>query len=1090
MKIGTVALAAAAALFSVGIASAQEQTLLLRDPALSARHIAFVYAGDLWVAERNGADPRRLTSSPVDETNPVFSPDGSRIAYTANFENNKDVYVIATDGGQPKRLTWHPDDDIVLDWTPDGSAAVFASQRETNHGRSAQLYHVSVDGGLPEKQMEARIFRGRYDAAGERFVYMPHGPAYNGLYGGTSGWRGYRGGTSPSLTVMDLGAQTAFSIPGDRVNDIEPMWMNGQVYFVSDREDKIFNLFRFDPESRQIERISNETVWDIRAADARNGVIIYEAGGRLKTLDVASGNVSEIRVSINPDLPQLRPQWKDASKTIETFDLSPTGKRVIVTARGEVFTAPVEHGSTRNLTKTDGAREYTALWSPDGTRIAYIDASEAMQRLVIEDQKGLGEPRRFPLGEDFHTLLDWGGDGQRIVYQNQRLELHAIDVDSGRRTHISTGARRESIDVDTSPDGRWLAYTEERPNFNRALKLYDFADGRSHSIADDLADASSPAFSKDGKYLYFTASTNSGPTQVFLDMSTQERPYRAGLYVAVLAADGDSPLKPKSGDEGEDEEDDKDDKDENGEEDKPTRIDIAGLDSRIDALPVATRNYSHLAVAKDGKLYFLRNVQPGASNAPPGEREAEENALMRFDFKEKKATKVMTGVTAAAISAKGEHLIVQMADESLKTAEIGDKVEAKALDTGGMRMMVDPRAEWAQIFDEAWLMEKEFFYDPNLHGLDWQAIYDRYRPLVGHAGRREDLTALLIEMIAEMQVGHNRTGGGDIHREEGPGVGLLGADLVLENGRTRIARVYTGENWNPFIKAPLATPGLNVRQGDYILAVNGRSLGANDNIWEYLQGTADKQTTLRVASNPNGRDARNIMVKPADTEDQLRLWAWVEKNRRAVDEATDGRVGYVYLPNTAGAGFTFFNRMFFSQVDKDAMIIDERSNGGGQAANYITDVLSRTYLSGWKDFAGLVYNTPGGAMYGPKVMLIDQDAGSGGDFLPYSFRTMNVGPLIGARTWGGLIGISANPQLIDGGFLTVPYFRFFDTNGNWSVENEGVAPDIPVALDPIATNNGRDTQLERATEEIRQLMQTNPSPVPTTAPPYPTELGE
>lgn len=1080
-------------LFGLGVATAsamaQDETLLLRDPAISASNIAFVYAGDLWVANRNGANPRRLTASPVNEANPVFSPDGSMIAYSANYENNTDVYVISVSGGQPSRLTWHPGPDNVLDWTPDGSAVAFASRRETNHGRSAQLYHVPVAGGLPEKQMDARIFRGRYNNSGDRFAYHAFGPAFNGLYGGSAGWRGYRGGASPSMTIMDINANSTVEVAGERVNDLEPMWVGEDLYFLSDRDEKVLNIHRYDSASGAVIKVSNETVWDIRAADADGGTIIYEAGGRLKTLDTTNGSVADIRIAINPDLPQLRPQWKDAGKTIQAFDLSPTGKRVALTARGDVFTVPVGDGSTRNLTRTDGAREYTALWSPDGKRVAYIDAANANQALVIADQQGKGTPRRLALGEDFHTLLDWGGAGQRIAYFNHRLELYAIDVASGRRTLISMGYRRDSIQADFSPDGRWLAYTEETSNFNRALKLYDFNGGRSYDVGDNLANISEPTFSPDGKYLYFAASTNSGPQQVFLDMSTQERPYRAAIYAAVLTNDGVSPVKPKSGDEGDD---DKKDKKEEDEEKgvSATRIDLAGLSDRIVALPVAERFYSHLSVAKDGTLYYIQNVQAGAVNTPPDVQAEEENALVRFSFDDKKAETVMPGVTAAAIAAKGQHILLQKTDGSLITAEIGEKLEPEPLKLGDVRSMVDPRSEWRQIFDEAWLMEKSFFYDPNLHGLDWQSIYERYSPLVDHVGRREDLSALIVEMIGEFQTGHNRSGGGDIHRSKGANVGLLGADFSLENGRTRVVTLYDGESWNPFLSAPLAAPGLNIDVGDYILAVNGRNLGASDNIFQHLQGTAGKQVTLRVASTPNGRDAREVVVEPASSEAQMRLWAWVEGNRRAVDAATDGRVGYVYLPNTAGAGYTFFNRMFFAQVDKQAMIIDERSNGGGQAANYITDVLSRTYLSGWKDFAGAEFNTPGGAMYGPKVMLIDQDAGSGGDFLPYSFRAMEIGPLIGTRTWGGLIGISANPSLMDGGFLVVPYFRFFDRNYQWTVENEGVAPDIEVTLDPAATNVGRDTQLERAIAEAEQRLRSNPSRVPTKAPPYPTRVGE
>ncbi|MEQ8205455.1 MAG: PDZ domain-containing protein, partial [Woeseia sp.] len=421
---------------------------------------------------------------------------------------------------------------------------------------------------------------------------------------------------------------------------------------------------------------------------------------------------------------------------------------------------------------------------------------------------------------------------------------------------------------------------------------------------------------------------------------------------------------------------------------------------------------------------------------------------------------------------------------------VADAIAPLPLKLDGLTLHIDPRIEWAQIFDEAWRMEKDYFYDPKIHGLNWDAVYERYRPLVDHLGRRADLNRLLVMMIAEMQVGHNRASGGDIYRPKGASTGLLGANFVVDNGRYKVSRVYSGESWNPFLSAPLSTPGQSMAAGEYILAVNGRELTASDNIFERLQGTVGKQTVLRVAAHASGRDARDIVVEPVRSERMLRLWYWIENNRRLVNAATDGRVGYVYLPNTSDAGFTFFNRMFFAQLDKDAMIIDERANGGGQAANYITDVLSRRYLSGWKDRDGMVFNTPAGAIHGPKVMLIDQNAGSGGDFLPYSFRQLGIGKLIGTRTWGGLIGISANPELMDGGSIVVPYFRFFDADYRWSVENEGVAPDIQVALDPIEFNHGRDTQLARAIDETMQQLQDFRDPVPDQAPAYPTELGQ
>jgi tricorn protease len=940
--------------------------------------------------------------------------------------------------------------------------------------------------------MAARVFRGVYDATGRRFAYIAFGSGYNGLFGGTSGWKGYRGGTTPAIQIMDLEADSVTTVPGAGVTNFNPIWMGDDLYFISDRDNEIYNLFRYDAGSGNISMVSDEQVWDVRAAGGHDGSIVYESGGRIKSLDPASGAVSEIVISISPDLPQLRTQWKNAGGTIQNADISPTGKRAIITARGEVFTVPVEDGSVRNITNSGSTREYTATWSPGGEQVAYIADSRDGQSLVIVDQRGEGERRSHSLGPHFYRLMDWSnGDEERIVFADNHLGLHAIEVDSGDISTISTGSRREVVETALSPDGQWLAFTEEQPNYQRDLKLHNFATGQTVTVSDGAADVAAPAFSRDGAYLFFAASTNSGPTQVGLNMTSQERPYRAGLYAIVLAADGKSPLLPESGDEqGPSSEDEEEDEEENGDEVESTRIDLDGLSSRIVALQVAERNYGNLAAADDGDLYYVQYVQPGGSNEPPGEDADSSNALMRFDFEEKEAESVLTGVEEFAISADGKYMIIAKTDDSIATAEIGDEIEPETLELDGVRVRIDPREEWAMIFDEAWRMEREYFYDPDMHGLDWDAVYERYRPLVEHAGRREDLTAILVEMIAEMQVGHNRTGGGDIHRENGTNTGLLGANLRADGGRYQLARVYTGESWNPFVAAPLATPGNEARTGEYILAVNGRELTDADNIWEYLQGTAGNQVTLRVGPNANGRGAREIVIEPTENERLLRLWNWIENNRRAVDEATDGRVGYVYLPNTAGAGYTYFNRMFFAQIDKDAMIIDERSNGGGQAANYITEVLSRRHLSGWKDRDGRVYNTPMGALHGPKVMMIDQDAGSGGDYLPYSFRTLGIGKLIGTRTWGGLIGISANPRLVDGGALVVPFFRFYDTDNEWTVENEGVAPDIEVALDPIATNDGRDTQLEAAIGEVLSQLEDFVDPIRDEAPPYPTELGQ
>ncbi|MCA1778899.1 MAG: PDZ domain-containing protein [Xanthomonadaceae bacterium] len=838
---------------SGALAAQNDPTRLLRDPDISDSHLVFVYAGDLWLAGRDGRDPRRLTSHPAEENSPIFSPDGRQITFAAEYEGNTDVYVISVEGGQPQRLTWHPGTDTPVDWLPDGSAVAFVSGRETDHGRSGQLYHASLDGGLPKKQMEARFFRGAYDEKAGRLAYIDYGSGYNGLFGGSAGWKGYRGGTTPSIRVLDIEDQTVIDVAGERVTDFNIFWLAGQVYFLSDREDKNFNLFRFNPAPGSIDKLTDESEFDILAAAGHGDTVVYETGGYLKQLDLVSGEVTTLEIALNPDLPQLRPAWDSLAGNIQGIDLSPNGKRALITARGEVFTVPADKGSTRNISNTPGVREYPALWSPDGLQLAWIVESLDGQSLKIADQRGMQETQSFELGDDFYELEAWHADTGRIVFSDNHLGLHFISLDDSDVTTIATNTRRADFDVAFSPDGRWLAYNLEQPNFHADLVVYDFDGGQSAVITDGMVDVASPAFDPEGKYLYFAASTNSGPMQVGLNMTSQEHPYRAGLYAAVLTADGVSPLAPETGDEEVDgkaaedsgdeakRENDKDD-DENTEEKKQEKqtpkvvIDFEGLQARIIGLPVAEGNYRSLQVAADGKLYYIEAPQPGKANLPPGQSAAADNQLKRFDFEEREDSNVLRGVQSYRIAAAGKHMILQMNGNGLSIAEIDKEIKPEALDTGGLRMRVDPRAEWAQIFDEAWRMQQQYFYADNLHGLDWASVYDQYRPMVDHAGRREDLNAILVEMIAELQAGHNRAGGGDIHRENGIDVGLLGANFTIENGRYRLARVYSGESWNPFLRGPLTEPGNEATEGEYILAVNGKPLTANDNLFQRLQG--------------------------------------------------------------------------------------------------------------------------------------------------------------------------------------------------------------------------------------------------------------
>jgi tricorn protease len=1089
-------IALALAWMTSGLAQAAEPTLMLRQPAASKDHLAFVYAGDLWLADRSGGNARRLTSHAASEFAPRFSPDGKRIAFSASYDGNTDVYVIGLDGGAPKRLTWHPTPDVVSGWSPDGKRVLFASPREVLNNRSNQLYEVSVDGGYERQVMKAVAFEGAWSPDGKQLAYRP----YNAAYAGASGWRQSRGGSTPPVWVMDVASQKWQEIPHLNATDSAPVWAGGEVVFISDRADGAANLFAFNPATKALRQLTRETQWDVRSVDAVGTTLVYESGGRIKQIELSGGEPRVLDVRLASIANQARTQWKDAVKALTQARLSTTGKRVVVSARGEVFTVPVKDGSVRNLTETAGVREKDALWSADGQRIAYIsDAPGMRHELVLQAQTGLGAKERIALPKDgYFTLADWSPDGNQLVLVDNHLNLYRISLvagpQRGQLVKVATDARRSGLDIAFSPDSRWLAYTSSGDNYFGRIWLHEIATGRSHAVTDGLAHAGTPTFSAKGDILYFTASINTGPAAVGLDLSTQERPRRAGVYALVLAADGKSPLAPKAGDEEGKKEEKKDDKKDEPKKDekkddkkaadakkddkpakpepvKPIKIDLDGLADRVVALPVAERNYDNLVVGADGALFYLQRPQPGASNEPPQAERRATAELWRFDFEERKPKLLKSGVAEFSASEDRKKLLLTLAAGKLEIGDATDKYEGKPLDLSGLRARVDPRAEWKQIFDETWWMQKEFFYDPGMHGLNWQAVYDRYLPQLAHVQRREDLNDLLVQMIAELQVGHNRMGGGDLHQETPVAVGLLGADFQLEQGRYKIARLYAGDRLNPHLRSPLAVAGLGVKEGDFILAIGGHELDDKTNIYALLENTVGKQVVLSIAQDAAGKGRRDIVVEPIANEALLRRWAWIDGNRKKVQDKSGGKIAYVYMPDTAGQGYEHFNRMFFAQIDKQALIVDDRKNGGGQAANYVTELLSRPYLGSWKDRDGLVFDTPGGAIYGPKTMLIDQDAGSGGDFMPYAFKRVGLGPLIGKRTWGGLIGISINPPLIDGGFLTVPFFRFYTPEGEWRIENEGVAPDIDVELDPAAVNRGEDTQLDAAIADVLKRLE-------------------
>lgn len=1092
-------------------AAEDQGTRLLHQPSVSKDHLAFVYGGDIWTSDRDGGHPVQLTTSPAAEFAPHFSPDGRWIAFSASYDGNTDVYVIPTEGGQPRRLTWHPAPDIVTGWSPDGKRVLFVSNREVANSRSGQLYEVALDGGYPRKIMQAVAVEGAWSPDGTRLAYRPTIMAYSG----TSGWRQHRGGDTPPLWIIDPAGKTLEKIPHVNASDSNPIWIGRNVVFISDRSEGSANLFLYDSAAHAVRQLTHESPWDVRSAAAYGDTVVYEAGGVLKQLDVGTGRIEPLAIHLSAPSMQARPQWKDAGKNITSARLSPTGKRVLITARGDVFSVPVKDGSVRNLTATSGVREADALWSRDGQRVAYLSDADGSQALLIRDALGLQQPVRHALGDmGYFTLLGWSPDERRIVFQDNHLRLYAIDLRTDAVALIDTSPRRGTFDPAFSPDGQWLAYTVDAANYLTKVRLHHFGGGPSVDLAGNFVQTDDPVFA-DAGILYFTASIDAGPSRASLDMSTRERPLRKAIFAAVLAADGKSPLAPRSGDEepkaskdaagnahpdkartaakvsaGEEKSAEDADKSKPDEPPKPTRVDLAGLADRFVPIPVAERNYERLIVAADGALFYLAHRQPGAEQAPPGPAADADGELYRYSFEDRAEKPVRSGLVEVSASADRKKLLLTLAEGHMEVADATLKLDSKPVDLGGLRMFVDPRAEWRQIFEETWRMEQQYFYDPNMHGLDWKAIRARYEPLLPYVQRREDLSELLIGMIGELQVGHNRISGGDVEVERPADVGLLGADFRVEKNLYRIEHIYRGDRWNPFLVGPLAAAGVKAGEGDAILAINGHPLDASMNIFALLAGTSGKQVALTLSRDGSAASARTVTVIPIASETDLRRWEWVQRNRDYVDRRSGGRVAYVYLPDTADGGFTFFNRMFFSESDKDALIVDDRRNSGGQAANYVLDVLSRRHLAGWKDRDGLVFNTPAAAIYGPKVMLIDQDAGSGGDFFPYGFRRLGLGKLIGTRTWGGLIGIYANPPLIDGGLVTVPFFRMFTPEGRWSVENQGVAPDIEVPLDPVAVNAGADPQLDAALAEVLEELKTAPPPPLKSAPPAPTELGQ
>lgn len=1097
-------------------------TKMLRSPTVSATQIAFAYAQNIWIVDRAGGAARRLTSFQGQASNPRFSPDGRWVAFSGEYAGNLDAYVVPAAGGDPRRLTWHPGADVVQGWTPDGRSVVFASGRATNApSPSPRFWTVPAAGGPEEPMVLPRAYQGRLSPDGGSVAFRLN-----------NSWdeerRNYRGGQNRPIWITDLKTLDTVTPPWDGSKDVDPAWLGSTVWFLSDR-DGVANLWSYDTRTKALAQATKFTDFDVKTLDAGAGVVVFEQAGVIHELDPKSGREHVVPITVAADFPWMMARWEDVSARIANLEISPTGKRVLVEARGEIFTIPADKGDVRNLTHSSGSAERDPAWSPDGRYVSYFSDRSGEYQLVIEDPSGIRPARVITLEHPSHYYTPvWSPDSRKLAYHDTNLRVWILDVASGRAKVVGSDPwmwPRRTLQPAWSPDSRWLAYTAHLNTLFRAVFVADAETGESRQVTDGLADALDPVFDASGKYLWFLASTNLGLSSQWLDMTSYDHQESFGLYLAVLGKDEPSPFLPES---------DEDPgvsgapgKDEAGGAKAPgaggggpgargtgakdeapakpaaaVRIDFDGLQSRVVAAPgVPEKTYGQLRAGAAGTVFYVENAPGGGAFG------AGRGTLNRYKLADRKAAVFANDVADYAVSADGRKIVWRAAAPGggpggpggpparpvppglyVVDADKAPPGKDAAKLTYALRMWLDPKDEFAQIFAEGWRNQRDYLYVPNMHGADWpkmREMYGQFLPFVEH---RADLNYLLDMMGAEIAIGHSYVRGGDMPEVPPVHGGLLGADFAIEQGRYRITRIYDNESWNPELKAPLAVPGVKVAVGDYLLAVNGEELRAPDNLYRLLDGTANRQTVLTVNSRPEPAGAHEITVVPVANEQALRTRAWVESNRRLVDRLSNGRLAYVYLPNTGQPGYASFNRYYFSQQDRQGAVIDERWNGGGSAADYMIEVMRRRLDGYFNNVAGtrVPFTSPEAGIWGPKVMVINEMSGSGGDYLPYMFRSFGIGTLVGKRTWGGLVHTADTPLFVDGGSAIAPRGGFFSAEGRWAVENEGTAPDVDVENWPKDVAAGRDPQLEKAVEVALEQLAKHPVRRLTTEPPPPT----
>jgi tricorn protease len=1058
--------------------AAAEHRPLMRFPDIYENKVVFVYGEDIWSVPAQGGVAVRLTIHDGQERSPKFSPDGTLIAFTAEYDGNSDVYVMNTTGGEIRRVTYHPGYDEVVGWHPLTNKILFRSMRNS-YNYFDHLFLINPDGSDLEELILPEASFGCFSADGRQI-------AYTKVSGEQRTWKRYQGGTAQEIYLYDFATKQEKNISEFRGTDRLPMWIGDYIYFNSDR-DRVLNIYAYAVSNGTLEQITRHKEYDVRRPSMGGNQIVYELGGSLWLLDVNSKTTRQIPVEIHTDAPETRPRWQDVSGSIQGFNCSPGGKRALVVARGEIFSVPEEQGAVRNLSNSSGSREKDAAWSPDGKWVAFISDKSGEYELYLVDAGSENQTRQLTQHQNgYRHTLRWSPDSKKIAFADQTLSCYYIDIDSKRITKIDK-AEYEDVDVSIdrkpiadfnwSPDSRFIAYSRMNENLVYNLYIYALESGQNICVSQGIFNDLNPVFTPDGEHLIFMSNRIFDPT--FCDFEW-EMVYKkvAGLYALTLRKNGESLLPLLSDEEGKGVPEKK-----NGSENKTAAgirvtIDFDGLADRIEALPLARGNYRSLAV-NENNLYYLNAVEGDFNRFEF--RDLPPMTLYAFSFKDREEQPVIKDIDGYKLSADGSRIVYKQGNKIGLLGADARNAEPKSLDLADLKMWLDPLAEWKQMFNETWRLERDFYYEPKMHGIDWPGMKEKYGKLLPDISCRQDLSFLIGELIGELSTSHTYVSGGDISRKAGRfNVGMLGADYEVDKSaqRYRLKKIYRVADWSGNEIPPLAIPGLQIKEGDYLLQVNGREVYSDKEIYAYFQNLAKKQVTLLVNDKPALTGAREITVVPATGEYAFRNQDWLEHNRLLVDKLSDGEIGYIYLPDTFTGSAAEFPKYFYAQTRKKGLIIDGRFNGGGLDPDIFLQRLDKKILSYWTRRYSHDQTTPAVATKAHMVCITNRQAGSGGDMLPYEFKLRKMGEVIGTRTWGGLVGVSMYAPLNDGGTITAPDYRIYNTEGKWVVENYGVDPDVVVDLNAAEMEKGIDAQLMKALEILMQKIKQDPRPWP------------